>query len=194
MKSILRFATGVALGVASVPAFACKGGPPPPPPTVELVEVGDREVNEDEFFVGINWQFGAASQAELVLGYRDVDVEHNGDVSGVAVDMTFPIKDGMHVGELRLKGVEGDDDLQGEFGLGWSFFHQGFLLTGGVQGPYANIGADFVFGTGFEPYVGVNSISDYDAPDFAIVEERSCPPPFVLSPDGQSCLNDNDDD
>jgi hypothetical protein len=188
MKQSIRVVICMALGAVSIPAFACKGGPPPPPPTITLVEVGDREVSEDEFFVGINWQFGAASQAELVIGYRDVDVETNGDVSGAGVDMTFPLKDGIHVGELRFKGIEGEDDLQGEFGLGWSFFHKGFLLTAAAQGPYVTLGADFVFGTGFEPYIGVNTISDYDPPDFEIVEERSCPQPFTLSPDGQSCL------
>jgi hypothetical protein len=193
MNRIIRVAICVALGAASIPAFACKGGPPPPPPTIDIIMVGEEETSEDEFFVGINWQFGAASQAELVVGWRDVDVEHTGDVSGFGVDMTFPLKDGFHVGELRLKGIEGDEDLQGEFGLGWSFFHKGFLLTGGGQGHYFTAGADYVFGTGFEPYVGVNTIGDYDPPSWEEVEVRSCPPPFELSDDEQSCIDPNDD-
>ncbi len=186
MKQVIHFAAIALLGVAAGPVLAGKGGPPPPP-TFTTVVIGQDRDRQDEFFAGINWQFGAQSQAELVVGYRDVDVHSDGDVDGYGVDFTFPLKDGIKFGEMRLKGIDGQEDWQGEYGLGWSFLNEGFLLTGGVQGNYFTLGTDFVFGTGWQPYVGVNSIGSYDAPDFLTETTGSCPAPFVLSQDGLSC-------
>ena len=187
MKPMIRIAGIALLGLAAGPALAGKGGPPPTP-TFTTVVIGQDKVSDDEFFAGINWQFGANSQAELVIGYRDVNVHSDGDVDGYGLDFTFPIKDGLKVGELRVKGIEGEDDWQGEFGLGWSFMHQGFLLTGGIQGNYVTAGTDYVFGTGWQPYVGVNTIGGYDAPDYLTETTASCPSPYVLGTDGQTCV------
>ena len=146
MKPIFRIAGIALLGLAAGPALAGKGGPPPTP-TFTTVVIGQDKVGDDEFFAGINWQFGAHSQAEIVIGYRDVNVHSDGDVDGAGIDFTFPIKDGLKFGEMRLKGINGQDDWQGEFGLGWSFLHQGFLLTGGAQGNFVTLGTDYVFGS-----------------------------------------------
>lgn len=187
MKKVIRIA-GIALfGLAAGPALAGKGGPPPTP-TFTTVVIGQDKVSDDEFFAGINWQFGTNSQAEIVVGYRDVNVHSDGDVDGVGVDFTFPIKDGLKFGEMRVKGINGQDDWQGEFGLGWSFLHQGFLLTGGAQGNFVTLGTDYVFGTGWEPYIGVNSIGDYDVPPYLTETTASCPAPYVVGTDGESCV------
>jgi hypothetical protein len=192
MKQIFRVAGIALIAMAAGPALAGKGGPPPPP-TFTTVVIGQDREGEDEFFAGINWQFGTQSQAELVIGYRDVDVHSDGDVDGFGLDFTFPFKDGLKFGEMRLKGIEGEEDWQGEFGFGWSFLNDGFLLTGGVQGNYFTLGTDYVFGTGLEPYVGVNSIGSYDAPPFLTETTASCPEPYVVSQDGQSCEFGNQD-
>jgi hypothetical protein len=192
MKQILRVSVLTLLGCSCGPALAGKGGPPPPP-TFTTTVIGQDEDNQDEFFVGLNWQFGQQSQAELVAGYRSVKVHSDGDVNGAAIDMTFPIKDGLHVGALRLKGIDGKDDWQGEYGFGWSFLNRGFLLTAGAQGNYITAGTDYVFGTGWQPYIGVNTIGSYDVPDYLVETTASCPAPFVVSNDGLSCLDPNDD-
>jgi hypothetical protein len=184
---MIRLAGVALLGLAAGPALAGKGGPPPTP-TFTTVVIGQDKVGDDEFFAGINWQFGASSQAELVVGYRDVNVHSDGDVDGYGLDFTFPIKDGLKVGELRVKGINGQDDWQGEFGMGWSFLHQGFLLTGGAQGNFVTAGTDYVFGTGWEPYIGVNSIGDYDVPPYLTETTASCPSPYVVGNDGESCV------
>jgi hypothetical protein len=186
MKPTLRTALAVALALACTPVLA--GIPTPPPnPTFTTTVIGQEEASEDEFFAGLNWQFGASSQAELVVGYRDVDVKSDGDVDGFGLDFTFPLKGGIKPGELRLKGIDGDEDLQGEFGLGWSFAHKGFLLTAGAQGQHVTAGTDYVFGAGWEPYIGVNTVGDYDPPEFRTETTGSCPEPYELSANGQSC-------
>jgi hypothetical protein len=186
MKTLISKTAAFALALACGPVLA--GVPTPPPsPTFTTTVIGQDEASEDEFFVGLNWQFGAQSQPELVVGYRDVDVRSDGDVQGVGLDMTFPLKGGIKPGELRLKGIDGDEDLQGEFGLGWSFAHEGFLLTGGAQGQYFTAGTDYVFGTGWQPYVGVNTIGEYDQPPYLTETTGSCPAPYVLSANGLSC-------
>ena len=186
MKLIFRVATVALFGLACGPALAGKGGPPPSPTFTTTVIGQDRE-NEDEFFVGLNWQFGAQAQAEIVVGYRDVDVHSDGDVEGAGIDFTFPLKDGLKFGEIRLKAIDGEYDWQGELGLGWSFLNEGFLLTGGVQGNYATVGTDYVFGTGWQPYVGANTIGDYDVPPYLTETTASCPSPYVVGDDGESC-------
>ncbi len=192
MKHTMRIAAVTLLGLACGPALAGKGGPPPPP-TFTTTVIGQDRDREDEFYLGLNWQFGAQSQPELVLGYRDVDVHSDGDVDGFGLDLTFPIKDGFKFGELRLKAIEGEESWQGEFGMGWSFANDGFLLTGGAQGNYVTVGTDYVFGTGWQPFVGVNTIGGYDAPPYLTETTASCPDPYVLSPDGESCEFANND-
>jgi len=187
---MIRIAGIALLGLAAGPALAGKGGPPPTP-TFTTVVIGQDKVSDDEFFAGINWQFGTNSQAELVIGYRDVNVHSDGDVDGAGVDFTFPIKDGLKFGEMRVKAIDGQDDWQGEFGLGWSFLHQGFLLTGGAQGNFFTMGTDYVFGTGWEPYIGANSIGDYDVPPYLTETTASCPSPYVVGNDGESCVFGN---
>ncbi|GAB2499341.1 hypothetical protein [Arenimonas alkanexedens] len=186
MKILISKTAAFALVLACGPVLA--GVPTPPPaPTFTTTVIGQDNTSEDEFFVGLNWQFGAHSQPELVVGYRDLDVSSNGDVDGFGLDFTFPLTKGFRPGELRLKGIDGDEDLQGEFGLGWSFAHQGFLLTGGAQGRHFTAGTDYVFGTGWQPYLGVNTVGEYDVPPYLTETTASCPSPFVLAPGGQTC-------
>lgn len=187
MTPFFRIAGIAALTLAAGPAFAGKGGPPPTP-TFTTVVVGQDKSSEDEFFAGINWQFGASPQAEIVLGYRDVNVHSDGDVDGMGLDFTFPIKNGITFGEMRFKAIDGQDDWQGELGLGWSFLHKGFLLTGGAQGNFLTLGTDYVFGSGWEPYIGANSIGDYDAPSYLTETTASCPSPYVVAANGISCV------
>ncbi len=189
MKRVLSCFALVVLALVAGPALAGKGGPPPP--DFEEVIIGEDKESEDQFYAGLNWQFGSKSHAEFVIGFRSVDVKSGGDVKGAAVDLTFPIGDGFKVGELRLKAVNGEEDWQGELGLGWSFAQEGFLFTGGVQGNYINLGADFVFnGGGFQPYLGINSIGEYDRPDYLTELVGSCPSPYVYDPDSESCVFD----
>ncbi|KFN44230.1 hypothetical protein [Arenimonas oryziterrae] len=187
MKQVIRIGVLALVGLACGPALAGKGGPPPPTRTTTVV--GEEEVNDNEFFVGINWQFGGKSQAELVVGYRDVDVNSNGDVKGAGIDMTFPLTGGFRAGELRLKGIDGKDDLTGEYGAGWSFDENAFLVTGAAQAEFVTFGTDYLFGKGkgWRPYAGLNTVSGYTPPPYRTVSNVSCPAPFELSPDQLSC-------
>jgi hypothetical protein len=55
-------------------------------------------------------------------------------------------------------------------------------LNAGVQGPYVNLGTDYLFGKGWQPYVGVNTLGRVRAP----TESLSCPAGFNLQ--GTNCV------
>lgn len=148
--------------------FAClimvnvaQGGALQPEDPIETRTGG--EVSKDEAFIGLEWTIGKSILPEVQVGYRDVDVETDGDVSGGQVSLTFDIEQ-MSFSKVRVEGVQGDEDIQGQLGVGYNFAQSGFLLTGGAQGNYVFAGLDYTFGSGFDFRGGVNTISDYDVP------------------------------
>ena len=122
-----------------------------------------KEVSKDEAFIGLEWTIGKSVLPEVQVGYRDVDVETDGDVSGGQVSLTFDIAQ-MSFSKLRVEGIQGDEDLQGQLGVGYNFAQSDFLLTGGGQGNYVFAGVDYTLGAGFDLRGGVNTISDYEVP------------------------------
>lgn len=85
------------------------------------------------------------------------------------------------LGKFKLEGVEGDDDVQGQLGLGYNLADQGFLNTGGAQGNHIFAGLDYTFGTGLDVTAGINTIGDYNAPDERVT--LSCDEGFTLEGD-----------
>jgi len=114
---------------------------------------------ETQFLGGVQWNFGT-SVPELVLGFRQTRTSTDDDVIGGKLDFAFPLNahflDGFTV---RGMGLAGDRDAQGEFGVGLRGWNFKPLLAAGAQGPYVNGGANYIFGEGFEPYLGANSLS-----------------------------------
>ncbi len=166
--------------VVAVPAQAGKGGPTQPPTVAASINKESR--NDNKLYAGINWNFGARTGATAVLGYRAAKVRANDRVRGAKVEVSYVLSGApMGLGELRVKGLAGSRSLQGELGAGYGFQGQAFLLTGGVQGPYVNAGADYLFGPGWQPYVGVNTLGKAKGAR----ETSSCPAGYSLS--GSTC-------
>lgn len=172
MKKIVWFVIlGAALGI--VAGQAAGGVAPPPAPTLTPLDT-----DEDEFYIGAIWTFGRGAMPALELGYRKVDVDSSGDVAGGALSVSYQIGKGLD--KIKLKGIRGQEDLQGELGIGFSLLNNSFLGTLGAQGPYVNGGVDFLMGQGPQAFGGINSIGSYD-------ESTRCPAGFSFSAASRLC-------
>lgn len=144
-----------------ISSFAAAGSSPPPPtPATTVVED-----SENEAFIGFNWTFGAGLTPEVVLGYRNVDVDSTGDIEGAGANISFNIAK-MNFDRIKLFAIHGDEDLQGELGFGYSLLNQEWLGTLGAQGGYINLSTDILQSGEFKFNGGLNSINDYDAPAY----------------------------
>ena len=185
MSSIIRNASLVlALQALAISAFAGTGGPTLPPTVPADVTKSSR--NDNKIYAGINWNWGAREGATAVLGYRAAKVRSNDRVRGAKVELSYILSGApMGLGEVRVKGLAGKRSLQGELGAGFSFQQQAFLLNAGVQAPYVNGGTDFLFGKGWQPYIGVNTLGRVKPAR----ETLSCPAGYSLS--GSDCTLDD---
>lgn len=156
--------------------FASAGAPIAPQPTYTNTEVSD-----DEAFIGFNWTLGGSLTPELEFGFRDVDVQSDGDVSGAGISISFDLMN-MAFDKIKLKGIKGDQDLQGELGGGYSLLGGQWLGTVGAQGQNFNLGLDLMQQGGVQLNGGINSVDDYDAP----AKKGSCESPYTYN--GTSCV------
>ena len=181
MSSIIR---NVSLLLASqalaLSAFAGTGGPVVPPTVPADVTKNSR--NDNKIYAGINWNWGAREGATAVIGYRAAKVRSNDRVRGAKIEVSYVLSGApMGLGEVRVKALAGKRSVQGELGAGFSFQGQAALLNAGVQGPYVNGGTDYLFGKGWMPYVGVNTLGRVKG----ATETFSCPAGYDLS--GSTC-------
>ena len=130
--------------------------------------------------MGIGWSFGEKTIPEFTFGLRSVKTKGNGNTSGVGLDFTFPISNGISFDKVRLQAIDGREDAQGLLGGGYSARSGSFLLTGGVQVPYLIAGVDYLFKGGFAPYVGLNTLGRYKKPDVTTGGALSCNVGFSL--------------
>jgi len=128
-------------------------------------------VEENTPFAALQWTFGAETiKPDVVIGYRSVDVESSGDVSGWQGSVSYRPGDG--VDKLKLEGVTGDEDIQYTYGGGYSLQHHQPLVSAGVNGSYLTAGADYIIGEHkIEPYVGLTTLNGYDVPKEPVVQQ-----------------------
>lgn len=151
-----KFGTAVAviagLGLAA-PAFA--GSLPAPTPT---------NTDDTSAFIGLNWTFGGTSTLEGVLGVINQETASDGDVTGMKAAVHVDLMGRGQPASVRLTGLKGDTDLQGEVGLGYNLDGSGLFGILGGHGNYFAFGGEFGFGGGIEGYVGVHSYGDFEVP------------------------------
>ena len=139
--------------VIALPAHAGKGGPAP------VTSITKQSRKDNKIFVGINWNFGVREGLTGVVGYRFARVSASDRVRGGLIDLTVPLTGApIQFGEVHLKALSGSRSVQGELGVGYGFQGGAFLVNGGVRVPYANAGADYLFGKGWQPYLGVDTL------------------------------------
>ncbi len=152
-RSLLAALLAVASLALAPPAHAGATGPQP---TQTITKQGR---NDNKLFVGINWNWGVREGATAVVGYRWAKVKDNAHVNGALVDLTIALTGApVGLGEFHVKALQGSRSVQGELGLGYGFQGEAFLLNGGVRGPFVNLGTDYLFGKGWQPYAGIDTL------------------------------------
>ncbi len=153
LLSILEISAGSA-------ALAGKAPPPPPPPAPTPATLSS---NNTTAFVGLNWTFGNGTQtAEAVLGVAYGKSSATGSITGAKGTLHFGLDNGIYLRKLKLTGLAGNGNVQGEVGIGVNV-QTGILLgTIGMNGDHLGLGADFPIAGGIEGYVGVHSIGNIE--------------------------------
>lgn len=144
--------------------------PPPPPPAASADSEEDTTA-----FVGLNVVFGAGGQSvEGIIGVAHAETDADGDVTGAKASLHFGLggPGGIGLSKAKLTALGGEEDLQGEAGIGWDFGAGGIIGVIGFNGNYYAGGADIVFGSGVEGYLGLHTIGEFEAPD-----TPAAPPP-----------------
>ena len=136
--------------------------------SVMLCSVNVIATDEDTPFASLQWTFGSETmKPDVVIGYRSVDVETDGDVSGWQGSVSY--KPGHGLDKLKVEGVTGDEKMQATYGGGFSLQQKQALVTAGVTGSYITAGADYMISNHtIEPYVGLTTLHKYDVPEKAV--------------------------
>ena len=114
--------------------------------------------HDTQFLAGLQWNFGD-STPEFVVGVRHTRTNTSDNVVGIKGDVAVPLDNKRWKQPVvRVMGVAGNRDVQGELGLGVQVNTWKPVVGAGVQGPFVNGGANYIFGDGLKPYIGVNSL------------------------------------
>lgn len=125
-------------------------------------------------FVGLRWDFGAEAPA-ITAGLRYTRTDIDDSVLGAKFDLSLDLeKDVTFTPTIRLLGVAGNRDIQGELGVGIRTFDWQGMMTAGVQLPYINAGANLTFDGTLAPFVEVNGLGRPAAP-VLVNGEFTCP-------------------
>ena len=140
----------------SHPAFAGKA-PPPPPPAPATTTTIPTDSTKNRVYVGFKWDLPGPLEPSLVLAVRRAKTDSDNDTKGVDLSMAFGIFSGFKPGKLRLKAFTGSRDVQVELGGGFDFATRAFFAGPSLNVPFANLGVDWSFGGGLQPYGMIHS-------------------------------------
>jgi hypothetical protein len=166
MKSRMVAMTGACMVMAGTGTSAI-ALPPSVQPTVHAR-------HDTMFLAGLQWNFGDKTP-EAVFGVRHARTDTSSNVVGIKSDVVVPL-DGTRWKQpvVRVMGVAGNREVQGELGLGVQVGTWKPVIGAGVQGPFVNGGANYLSGDGLKPYIGLNSLK---APKKRSVLSGWVPPP-----------------
>jgi hypothetical protein len=140
----------LAFAVFCVTEFAMAGLP-----IVPITTFSGTEANTAS--IGLRFEFGD-NTAQVVGQVRHTYTNTDNNVTGALVEIAVPIFPDMNFApKIRAMGLIGSTSFQGEAGVGYDFANQQPLVGFGVQGPYFEAGANFLFDGEFHPYVGVDT-------------------------------------
>jgi hypothetical protein len=131
-----------------------------PVTTPDVGPIYIRSTLQTVFSFGVQWDFGD-NRPDFVAGIRRTQTNTTSHVIGSKVDVAFPltVDDGFQP-RVRAIALAGNRTAQLEAGVGVALNKSKFspLVAAGVQVPYANGGANYVYGSGLKPYLGVNTL------------------------------------
>lgn len=131
------------------------------PPTA--VTTGNSKT-DTKAYVGLNWSLGGGPVPAVVLGVFNTKVKSNGDTTGANLSFQLNVAGGIKPGKLKLSYLNGQEDLQGEIGLGYDFGKTAPLLFGGLNAPHVALGVDGYLNYSLVPYLTVHSQGDFNKP------------------------------
>ncbi len=96
-----------------------------------------------------------------------MNVDSYGNVFGFESNVSVPLSDNAKQPRARMLGLAGTTTFLANAGFGWDVGQAAFLLNGGVQIPYARLGADyFPSNSKVEAFVEANTYSQLPATPF----------------------------
>ena len=158
--------------------------PTPAPVTVLPTGGGISHAVDEKFHVGLNWTLGGSIVPDAVIGFRHANVDSNGKTHGSDLSLSIPLTH-ISLGKLKVQYFEGHINALGEVGLGYDFDSKNFLATARAQVPHFYFGSDYVFGSGFHPFVGITS-EKLSKP--ASIEATTCPVSYTFNPETGLCM------
>lgn len=142
----------LAIAVFAVTEYAMAGTPVVPVTTVTGTE--DTRVG-----IGLRFEFGD-NTAQVVGTVRHTYTNTDNNVTGALAELAVPIFPNTNFApKIRALGAFGNTTFQGEAGIGYDFANQQPLIGVGIQGPYVEAGANYLFDGQFHPYIGVDTYS-----------------------------------
>lgn len=154
--------TACFLTLLSLQCFAA-APPPPPPPSFYNATAIDSSRTDTRAYAGFGWTFGVKTVFEIMLGIRSTHADSSGKVSGADISASAPLI-GFDSVKVKAKFLNGTSNGQGAIGLGYIFGTGKILGTAEYNLPYFSAGADVVLGSGFEPFVSVNTMGKLSKP------------------------------
>lgn len=133
-------------------AMAGSGIITPPGPVTTFSGTDDTRVG-----IGLRFEFGD-NTVQVVGSVRHTYTNTDNNVTGALAEIAVPVfPDTNFAPKVRAMGTFGNTTFQGEAGIGYDFANEQPLIGVGVQGPYVEAGANYLFDGQFHPYIGVDS-------------------------------------
>jgi len=112
---------------------------------------------ESKAFVGLEWGATKDWRPNLVLGYKDVQIEKDTVKGwGAAISLGW---DGFD--RIKMTRLRGSQSTQLEAGVGYSASGGAPFVTIGAQGRHLFADMDFVFNGDINGHIGVNTIKNF---------------------------------
>lgn len=122
-------------------------------------------VDDTNAYVGLNWTFGSDGQGlEGIIGVVHASTDSNGDTTGARLSFHFDFANGTNGSKIKLTGLFGDPEKQGEAGIGFQFGSNRFFGVVGGNSRHVNAGADIGFDGWWDGYLGFHSIGVFEEP------------------------------
>ena len=126
----------------------------PPVPVTTFSGTDDTRVG-----IGLRFEFGD-NTVQVVGSVRHTYTNTDNNVTGALAEIAVPVfPDTNFAPKVRAMGTFGNTTFQGEAGIGYDFANQQPLIGVGIQGPYVEAGANYLFDGQFHPYIGVDTYS-----------------------------------
>jgi hypothetical protein len=142
--------TALAIAIFAVTQIAMAGTPVVPVTTITGTD--DTRVG-----IGLRFEFGD-NTVQVVGSVRHTYTNTDNNVTGALAEIAVPVfPDTNFAPKVRAMGSFGNTTFQGEAGIGYDFANEQPLIGVGIQGPYVEAGANYLFDGEFHPYIGVDT-------------------------------------